>query len=312
MEDLYTAIVEEMKGFTPISSMDLFLYESGLEKSPVFDKNVGILENVTNMIGRLIHECIQLIKNVIGSLRNCVDYVFLSDEKKKRYQKYCAYVKSHPELGKQQVKVSDWKKVDRHYENAIRRADNLSKRVAAKQISKEEAKKEEKDIMDSLSNVVGKCSSIMTVDLALQMAAGSTESAKLIQRTMTTNQALMERMAQDLGAKETRNFQKKVAQMTKDTYFTKLKTMIFQKKQRDISETVNVMLEQIGNLDSFSGKVDFAKTHKKAIGLAGKQLATDKEFRKDFKRVAKAGKEQYQQYEPTINRLKEIKQTILG
>lgn len=312
MENLYAAIVEQMQEYTPMDPMDILIYETGMGESPIYDKNQSVMVNVVNMIGRLIEECIKLIKGILGSIRNCIDYVFLSKEDKERYQQYYAYIRTHPDAGKKKVSVKDWKRIEKHYADAIRRAELLSQKVANKSISKEEAKKEEKSIVDSIGNVLSTSTAIVTVDYALKMASSSTDAAKLIQQTLASNQQYMMKLQQELGSKEAIKFQKNVAKMTKDTYFTKLKALILRKEQKDLTEVVNGMLDEIGNLDTFKGKVGFAVSHRKAIGMAGKKLVTDKEFRNDVSASVKKGKELGVKYHGTIQQLKNIKEELLG
>lgn len=311
MDELFY-IQEQMETLDPIDTMDYFMYETGVKKSPVWDKNQGILINVVNLLRRLIDRCITLIKNILSSSKNLIDFIFLSKEDKERYQKYCAYIKSHPGSGKKKVTVRDWKKVEAHYNDALKRANALAVKVANKQISQEEAKKEEKDIMDSIMNVGTKCSAIVTVDMALNLAAGSITSAKEIQETLFRNQSFMEALRREIGDKDVAKFQKKVNDMTKETYFRKLKSAILGKKQKDLAESMHDMLKQVQNSGSFMGKVGLANTHKTGLMLTGKQMIKDKEFRKDAIRVGKKGKETYDKAQPHIQALKSLKEEILG
>lgn len=112
--------------------------------------------------------------------------------------------------------------------------------------------------------------------------------------------------------KEASKFQKNVSKMTKDTYFTKMKALILRKEQKDITEMINGMLDEIENLDTFKGKLGFAVSHRKAIGLAGKKMVTDKEFRKDVSATMKKGQQLKNKYQGTVHQLRQIKEDLLG
>lgn len=306
-------ILEMMDDFTEIDPASIFIYEAGLEKSdPIFDKNQGILMNATRLLMYLIKKVKSLIDKFFSSMKNCIDYIFLKKEDKERYDQYVAYIKSHPNMKDKKITVKDWKAIERHYDAALRRAEVLSKKVAERQITEEEAKKEEKSIMDDLTSLTGKCSAIVTVETALRMAKACPESARQVAEYMTKDQNLMNALEKELGKKEMNKFQNKVQKMTKETYFSKLRSLIMAKKQKDIFDVVDDIMNEIGNLDTTSGKVKFAVNNRGIIKRAGKEYITNKETRQEISRVKEktdAVKEISKKY---IEPAKTIKKTFIG
>lgn len=284
----FFAIMEEMDNYHYIDPNELLLCEAGLKENQDDKENKGILSTVGGFLKSLLEQCRKIIGSILGSIKNKIDYAFLSPEDKDKYNAYQNAVKNDPKLGQEKITVSDWVKVEYSYDTAFKRAETLSLKVEQKQISMEDAKKEEEAILASVTNLLGKGSSLITVEAALKMAAGSVESAKKIEGILQNNQALLQKIDQELGAGQAERLQKKVKKYTKETYAAKLKAQILGKKEKDISQVIHETVEEISKLNSFSGKVKFAVSHKGLILNAGKTYIKDKKVRKDVKRVMDA------------------------
>ena len=284
-------IMETMEDYHYIDPNDLLLCEAGLKEMPEEQENKGILGTVGGMLKTLLDQCKKIIGSILGSLKNKIDYVFLTPEEKEKFQAYQKAIQENPALGQQKITVQDWTKIEYSYNEAFKRAEELSAKIAQKQISMEQAKQEEAEILSSIGNLLGKGGTLVTVEVALKMAAGSVESAKKIDQILQDNQLLLQKIDQQLGEGEAAKLQKKVKKYTQETYLTKLKAQIFGKKEKDISQVLHETLDEITKLNSFSGKVRFASSHKGMIANAGKQYVKDKHFRKDIDVIMKARKE---------------------
>lgn len=284
-------IMETMEDYHYIDPNDLLLCEAGLKEMPEEQENKGILGTVGGMLKTLLDQCKKIIGSILGSLKNKIDYVFLTPEEKEKFQAYQKAIQENPALGQQKVTVQDWTKIEYSYNEAFKRAEELSAKIAQKQISMEQAKQEEAEILSSVGNLLGKSGTLVTVEMALKMAAGSVESAKKIDQILQDNQLLLKKIDQQLGEGEAAKLQKKVKKYTQETYLTKLKAQIFGKKEKDIAQVLHETVDEITKLNSFSGKVRFASSHKGMIANAGKQYVKDKNFRKDIDVIMKARKE---------------------
>lgn len=313
-DDRYLEIYELMQEFTDMSFCEVQMYESVLgrdkEKEPLWNKNQSVMVNVSNLVIRLLKECKSIIERVLGYIKNTVDYVFLKKEDKERYAEYEAYIKSHPQYKDKKITVKDWKKIERKYDTALAEADRLAQDVASGKVSQRQMQKREKTLMDDLADVGTTCMSVLTVDVALRIAKTSSENAKQVRAILEHDQQLINQMEQDLGKKEVDKFRKKVDKMCHETYFTKLRAQILGRKQKDLNDAINDVIDEIakiptggkGTIGNIVEAGKYAVRNRGVITKGAKVMVTDKETRDSAKRLYRTGadiKQTVDQFRPS-------------
>ena len=316
MLDTIYMIEEEMDDFCKIKPLDLFMLEADMTQNnnakPQYQANQGVMTNVVKFLQYLITQAKNIITNILSSLKSTVDYIFLSPEKKEMYEKYCNYVHSHPEAANKKITVKDWKHVDAGYNNALKRADALATKVASKQISKEDAQAEENSIFNDLSSLAGKAAAVVTIDVALRYAKESAGNAKKVMTFLNYQPGLLDQMEKELGSKEMAGFTDKVAKMTRETYFSRIKSQILYKKQKTLADIVNDIIGETSKVINADGIIDkatatasFVKNNSGAVAVAGKNFIRDKNTRRQIKTVGDL-KDTATSYKNMVNELKNL------
>ena len=118
--------VELANQYEEISLADCFL-EDVSEKT---NANEKIEKGVIASLKKAIDTVLKMISDVTGKIRDAIRNLFMSKEQKESLENCENEIKENPEVGKQQIEVEDFNKMEKVYDEAMKQADEAEKSEA--------------------------------------------------------------------------------------------------------------------------------------------------------------------------------------
>jgi hypothetical protein len=267
----YLEMYQEMDDFDAIfEAMDP-------KKAVQLKNNETAIKGGTNHIQAAFQAIVNLIKNIIHSIRDFFAKRFMKESERQAYESFKAACKANPELRNKQVTVLDFRKFNKEYEELLAEAESVDRALA-------EGKDAPADeiIKKMASFCSGATKGAMTAvgcEVALNFASSSREAAQKMLGVLQKDEQVHQAIVDAIGKKEATKFEKELKALgkrallkrqimkMKGTYCTSLEDAIQKtfKEVTDIAEgagTVAGMLpandpskSKLGNIVATAGAI---------------------------------------------------------
>lgn len=261
------------------------LTEAGEEK--------GFIASAFEKLKALIKNLINTISTAIQRLTNKIRYGLLSKESKQKYDDFLQFMKDNPQVKKKSITVKDWKKLNSEYDKIEK---NIVYMMKSDQVDANGMTLKTKDMIKNLSALATSSTAVLTVDMALALARKSTDNAKFIQSALNNNQSALKLIEDELGKAEAQRLQNKVNKLTKESVGRKLLTELGLRKEKDLSTSMDEIVNSLSKLKTTSGKITGSIQHRDLIRNAAKVGLTNKEARTGAKQAIGLGKRVKMEY----------------
>lgn len=236
---------------------------------------------IVGTIKKILAEIRKIISNVIGSIKNKIQYMCLSKEKKAQYDEFCQWLAANPAAKSKTITVKNWKTIGAEY-------DKIEKQIVEAYnddaVDANGLTLKATDLFNNLNSVAKASVGAITVDAAMYFAKSSPKIAQTVQMFLENNQALLKNIEDEIGEKDTQKMMNKVNKLTKESTFRRIMAKLGQHKERTLSETVD---SYVNSLLAIKGQ-SAAKTamqHKDAVKHMAKAYAKDATVRKGVKQI---------------------------
>lgn len=264
---------------------DLFLESLPAKDKEKINKNLGIIGTIGETIRRIISSILKLIEKILKGLLNYGDYLLLSKEDKRRFNRYCAYIDSHERFKKEKITVRDWKRIEAAYKNADTKAKKVVDNAIKENKNIDQVTEEFNDIFKDVNTVINAASIVVTADMAKSLAKESRENAKLVEGVLNVNRDFLENMDTTLGEGSSKKLMSDIHKMTNHTFYRKFSTMMCSHKKRTIEGYMTELVRELGNISTDAGKLDLVMKNPGMVSDAVK-LTKNKEVINAGKRLA--------------------------
>jgi hypothetical protein len=254
----------------------IYCFEAGGKK----EEKEGFIMRAINTIKSIIETAFQMIKKALGTIDNKIRYGLLSKKKKEEFNKFQEYVKNNPNVKNKQIKVKDWNRINREY-------DNVEKKLVAMMnddsVDANGYNAKSLDLFNNLAALTNTATASISVDMAMVLARKSPEMAKKVELSLQHSQAALQNIQNTLGEKEVMKLQNKVHKLTKETMAQKIMAKFYVRKEESISDCLHEMYDSFGKLMGTGTKTEQIKAgieHRDLIRNGAKKWVTNKDVRK--------------------------------
>ena len=217
--------VELANQYEEISYTEYFM-EVANEKA---SNNEKIEKGVFASLKRAIDAVIQMISDVITKVSNMIQKIFMSQEQKDLFARYEQQLKENPENKNKQVKVSDFKKLDAAYLQALKEAEKAEKEGADPSLGQA--------IMNTLKKNLGNIGISIGVFGVLELCKNSKGIATAISKALSREEGIMKATQNLIGKNRAEDLKKQTKKYSKKIAWGRFRVNLFRHKQETFLST---------------------------------------------------------------------------
>ena len=239
----------------------LFMNDFDIFTESEDENSKGAIGSLKNAIDKLI----KLVKALIQKIKDFVEELFMDDEERMNYQAFKKFFSEHPELGKEQVTVQDFKEFEKAYDEAIKELESASKKESFVESTCKMILNRLEDKIKVLSEKgkeVGKRGFIsITLSTLLEICNRNKTSAQVLNTVLKNELVSLEGVEKELGKDRADQFKKSVDKLSRQGLFHRFKVQILQRKEMTL---MGVLKDQFFELSKFvkvkNGKISISAT----------------------------------------------------
>ena len=192
---------EAMKEWVPLSDYDIIFEASKDSKiAETVAKNEEVETKATNFVQKAINAVITLIKKVYGMIKEFIDRCTMSGSEREAFNAFRKAIAEDPTLKDKKVTVSDFRKINKTYDDLINEID-----AAIRAVKTNESHPVDdlvKKVTDFTKGTVTAASVIVSADLAIKLADSNVTAAKALSKLLNDQEKIMEGLSKSLGEKQ--------------------------------------------------------------------------------------------------------------
>lgn len=261
-------------------------------------KNKNAEEKGGNAITRAIDAVINMIKRVIGSVKDFFTRFTMNDAEKNAFYAFKQACAKDPSLANKQVTVRDWRKIqaacDGQYQQGVKMVNNALNEInnaATEEQCDAILKKFMPNINDlikglgrGLGEAFGKDTMTFTAGVLMKTAESNIEDAKILLNVLENDKKFMENLRANMGDKRAERYKLRVKQCASSNLLMNAKIKLTSTQYEKKEDIVNAQLKEMAGFNSNVARY-VAKTGVKAamsdqgqnaIGQALKQRGDNK------------------------------------
>ena len=266
-------LLEEYHELTPYQ----LIYEAKKpDVSKQMQKNANIQTKSEGVIMKAIHAVQKIIKNVISSIQNFFDELFMGKDEKALYEEMQKSLRQNPELKNKKITVKDFRTISQQYDTMINELETEIRNCAANH------RPPAQELLDKVTNFLKEglsaASAILGTEVCVKAARSNLGMAKLIKKQLNDQSIIMEQLIKTLGEDEAKKFKKEITKDARLIGAHRLLVSLFSKKYENLRECITDTLGQLNEV-----------SHGKIFGNFGliKRFLGNKTFKPVVKEVGK-------------------------
>ena len=217
---------------------DLPLYDTFFKEGED-DKEEVASEGAFAAIKKAFEKLIQLVKDMLHSIKDFFASMFLSKEEKEKYKEFKRRVKTDPNLKGQKVFMEDWKEYEKIYNEALKKLEEESKKSTFNaEIANdvlEWTSDKLKALGDKYGEVAKRAAYSVALDTAIDMADACQLAAQGMEGALNLELVSLEKVEKELGEKKAKKFKKDLESAAKNGLFHRIKVALFKRKTATLS-----------------------------------------------------------------------------
>lgn len=207
-----------------------------------------------SIITKALNALKKFIGNIMDTISNFFMNIFASKEDKDRLKQFQAYLDSHPEFKGKKVRMVDFVKIEKLYDDAIKEVDIGIEEL--KSTAEERQAEVESKIRNKIKNIMRGTTgaAIITVGLtaALKMCEARKSAAHVFNFMLKKEDSAASKLVANLGDKASSDYKKKVKSCTHIFSLQRLKAELLGRKSKSLGGAIKDTFDDIGKL--FTGK----------------------------------------------------------
>lgn len=273
-----------------ISEYDI-LFEN--VENETLEINEGIVSKLTSKVKNVVSTVLKFIGSLLKSIYSYIDGLFTSKKVKESFKKFKEECERDPSLKNKKVTITDYKKIMKEYDKKLQE-------ISQKQ---HELRKDEKTEIDEfvsnftkeVNNISRSITTIVSVDAMEKIAIANHEVALDIANKLKSDESILKNIEKEIGTRNAKKFEKNIIRASNDSILIKLKSIIYAKKYKTLSDTTSEIISSLDNIITGNYKLSDA-TNLSKIGKYTKNNETLKPYISMVKDGYKKGKKMEKEY----------------
>lgn len=249
-QDFFTALkelsimLEEYEELTPYQ----ILYEENKpDVSEQMQKNANIEKKSESSIMKAVHAIQRLISNVISSIKNFFSELTMGKDEKVLFNQMEEAFKKDPELKNKKLTVKDFRTISKQYDEKINQLETEIRDCMSNN------KSPSQELLDGIStflkNGLTAGTAILATEVAVKAARSNMGVAKMIQKQLNDDGAIVKKLADALGKDEYNKFKKEI---TKDSRLLGAHRLLVRLRSKKYENLRACILDTFSQLHSIS------------------------------------------------------------
>lgn len=289
LDEVLTALNDAqtfLEGYDESLSEYQILFESdNPEVAEKIKKNEDIAGKTDNALLRAVRAVRGIISNIISSISNFLKEVTMGKDEYASFKDFKEACKKDPSLRNKKVTVKDYRSVQKEYDTLLSELDSaIAESKRNENTSTEKLVKKVTDFLNRESKSVG---TIVTADALLNMAKGNIGWARTISYALNSQNAAMDALEKELGAKGAADYKKKVGKLGKRISLERLKAKLLNQQYKSVADAVKATANTLSSYAS--GDVGKVATAVAKDPFMAKSLLKNENTGKVIKGGIKAG-----------------------
>lgn len=215
------------------SYQDISLADSFFESDET-DKNEEASEGAISALRKAFNRLIEIVKEIIKSVKDFFESKFMDPEEKKRYKEFKQMVKADPALKNTKVFIEDFREYEKIYDEALKeleeasKKDNFSTEVVDK--IKEGCLKALKQLNDTYGDTAKRAAHSVAMSVAIDLADSCQLAAIAMNTALNSELVSLEEAEKSLGDKKVKKFKKDMEAAAKNGIFHRAKVFLLRRK----------------------------------------------------------------------------------
>ena len=262
-------------------------------ESDILTSNANIRDKIFSRLSKLITTVTKFITGILNSIYNFINYLFTSRKVKKSFEKFKEECKKDPQLRLKKITITDYKKIMKEYDKKL---EELTKeQYDLRKDDEAEIDTFVKNFVDEVNKISKAATTIVTVDAAEKIAIANHEIARDIANKLESDKSILKNIEDEIGPRNAKKFEKNIKRASNDSILIKLKSIIYAKKYKTISDVTSEIVNSVDNLISGNTKPKDL-TNLSKIGVYTKNNDTIKPYINNVREGYKKGKKLEKEY----------------
>lgn len=239
-----------------VDPVDFFFEDEDPEAAKKVETSTAQTKGIVAKIKKLIESIQKMISSAIEAISDFFKKMFMNADEKKVYDELKQLIKSNPELKNKKVTIKNVKEIIKKQDEALKMIDKSIEDMQNKdaQTCAEIRKKTEDAVNNLLNGLAGSTAAVVTADMAIRIAESSTENAKLVQKALDKEGAVMKQIEAQLGKARADELQKEVSKMTSILSLHRWKVRLLGQKHKGIASSIDQVFADFSNIIKLNSK----------------------------------------------------------
>lgn len=290
--DLVHFVSETMENeYVYISTYDT-LFKEDIDDGAL-NSNSTVRTKVVNKVSTLVSSIIKFISTIVKSIYNFINSLFTSKKVKKAFEEFKKECEKDPMLRNKKITITDYKKIMKEYDKKLN--ELTKKQYEIRKDDEAEIDTFVKNFVDEVNKISKSATTIVSVDAAEKIAIANHEIAKDIAKKLESDESILKNIENEIGSKNAKKFEKNIKRASNDSILIKLKSIIYAKKYKTISDVTSEIVNSVDNLISGNTRTKDL-TNLSKIGAYAKNNDTLKPYINNVREGYKKGKKLEKEY----------------
>lgn len=203
----------------------------------------------------------QFVGSIIVKISNFFHSIFMSSDQKDRLKQFNEYLKQHPEYRNKEIKVKDFKKLEKIYGDAIRTVDIAIQQT--KKADSEEAARIEKETNEKIKQILnaagGTAVTTVKLDAALHICESNRGLARLWSGILKNDTKAMQSLVDEVGEVQAKKFRRDVKSCGRILSLHNLKASIFGQRSKTVGTALQDTMTDMNKIFTGTGFEKFKR-----------------------------------------------------
>ena len=262
VEALYEAS-QSLKDYIEIDSYSEIFESENPEVKEKIDNNKAVVEKTDNAILRAIKALKNLISRIINSITDFFKKLGMDKGERDAFEQFKEACKQDPSLKNKKITVNDYRKVIANYDEMIKELEATDRDLAMKKETPFQTI--QRKIQEKLSQTVQSAGTLVTSQIAYDMARDNKSAARAIGMLLKNDSAVLDKLEKDLGTAQTKKYVKDIQCLGKRVSIRRFIINIRHKECKCLLDTIKTTTNSF--VDLLHGKVtaDNARMAKRVL-----------------------------------------------
>lgn len=284
----------------------------------------GAIENIKKAVKSLL----EMLKNVMASVRNFIDKRKLSADEQEAYKQFKEAAKKDPSLKNKKITVRDFKKLTDEYQARMKEIEDAELEIAKGKVP--DAKVLGEKVANFTKTAAKAPVTAVSAETALRMASSSRDIARIMYKKLENDEKFFQKAVDGIGEKQAEKLKKDMKSLSQKMSLkrmkmrltgaysksceaavigmvTDVKTLVGQNPEADMKEVAKAGVRQTATLKKMAGNESLSKLDdgvKLAGKVAGDVIIKSKIEDKKDERSAKKYDREYKKAEKKAEKVK--------